>query len=119
MRLIQFSNLERGRCAFLSSAPSAVLFLFGGTLPLETLPLRGQMAEQKAEKEGEVAQETLMSLGDDATSPGGSAAHCARQAASVGCTLSGLLPVLVGSSHGALPSIVKGAGKAVMTHSEG
>ena len=44
-----------------SSAPSAVLFLFGGTLPLETLPLRGQMAEEKVEKEGEVAQETLMS----------------------------------------------------------
>ena len=60
MRLIQFliwSLRESRPCAFLSPAPSAVLFLFGGTLPLETLPLRGQMAEEKDEKEGEVAEE--------------------------------------------------------------
>ena len=35
-------------------------------MPLETLPLRGQMAEEKEEKEGEAAEEALMGLGGGA-----------------------------------------------------
>ena len=89
VRALAHALLGRPRAlahAFPSSAPSAVLFLFGGTLPLETLPLRGQMAEQKAEKEGEVAEEPIMSLSSDdstsdivASSPGGGAAQTLTQ----------------------------------------
>ena len=60
-------------------------------MPLETLPLRGQMAEQKAEKEGEVAEEPIMSLSSDdstseivALSPGGGAAQAEIVALSPG-----------------------------------
>ena len=65
-------------------------------MPLETLPLRGQMAEQKAEKEGEVAEEPIMSLSSDdstseivALSPGGGAAQALTDEQIIACAVIG------------------------------
>ena len=64
-------------------------------MPLETLPLRGQMAEQ-AEKEGEVAEEPIMSLSSDdstsdivASSPGGGAAQTLTDEQIIACAVIG------------------------------
>ena len=71
-------------------------------MPLETLPLRGQMAEQKAEKEGEVAEEPIMSLSSDdstseivASSPGGGAAQILTDEQIIACAFPSPAPSAV------------------------